>query len=744
MITKLACKRQSSIILTCKLLIACTLIFCQLALSKDFHHKNYLFDGQWKFHTTQFGSENYYLPSVDDSNWETIKVPSNWYLQGYEHSGVAWYRQNFSLPKSFKKHYIQLVFEGVDYTTDVWINGQYIGHHQGYFQSFSFDISDYVIAGQDNLIAIKVNSPEEKSHAWSLHKELIKGIFSHHDTRPGGAWSLRGQEKNTGGIWAPVYLKVSKQSAITRHKLNSRVNLNAREASVSTQLSINSHRDYEPHLEITVKPLDSLDNHKRTFKKDIQLEKGLNHLDFEFQLNNIKLWWPYELGQANLYQVDIKLFNRKNLLDSISETIGFRTIKRDSKSGQWFINGKRLFLRGTNYIATQWLSEFNAERYAYDIQLMKQANINAVRVHAHILSKEFYQQADKQGLLVWQDFPLQWGYSEAEQFSNEAIRQTQDMVDQLYHYSSIFTWSMQNEPPFDADWMTYKYPNYQEEQNRQLNHRLFEYAKQADQSRYVHAFSATSEHPWLGWYAGHWKDYGKPTPYNLITEFGAQALPEIDSLRRFLSEDELWPDTEQEWQKWDYHNFQKRETFDNAKIKKGKNIHEFINNSQQYQAKLTQYAAEAYRRQKYQPVAGIFQFMFTENWPSINWGIIDYWRKPKPGYYALKKAYQPVLPSIEARKDKYKQKESVYLNLWIINDLHQSFPQSTIEYTLRHNGKIVEQSKLTHDISADSAVKFYEWQKRRLSVGEYEFQIRIEQSNRQTLGLNAYTFSVTP
>src|SRR6185369_5332441 len=61
----------------------------------------------------------------------------------------------------------------------------------------------------DNVLVVRVNSPNETPEAWSLHKQLIKGVLNHHDTRPGGAWSTRGQEQNTGGIWGAVTLNLS-------------------------------------------------------------------------------------------------------------------------------------------------------------------------------------------------------------------------------------------------------------------------------------------------------------------------------------------------------------------------------------------------------------------------------------------------------------------------------------------------------------------------------------------------------
>ena len=71
-------------------------------------------------------------------------------------------------------------------------------------------------------------------------------------------------------------------------------------------------------------------------------------------------------------------------------------------------------------------------------------------------------------MLVWQDFPLQWGYDDSPEFANEAVRQAKAMLTVLHHHPSIFAWSGHNEPPWNAPWMKYKYPDYKPQQNRYL------------------------------------------------------------------------------------------------------------------------------------------------------------------------------------------------------------------------------------------------------------------------------------
>ena len=147
--------------------------------------------GIWKFKQGDLQAANFYSAEISDHLWKNIKVPANWYLEGFDINGVAWYRKHFKISDQFAEKRITLKFGGVDYTADVWLNGQYIGFHEGYFQPFSFDVTEAIHFDKENLLAVKVNSPlEHHAEDWSLHKRQVKGIFGHHDTRPGGAWRI--------------------------------------------------------------------------------------------------------------------------------------------------------------------------------------------------------------------------------------------------------------------------------------------------------------------------------------------------------------------------------------------------------------------------------------------------------------------------------------------------------------------------------------------------------------------------
>jgi beta-mannosidase len=680
------------------------------------------------------------LQSSSTKNWDHIQVPSNWYLEGKNIYGKAWYRKSFTLNKKDASRYIRIHFQGVDYAADVWINGQYLGHHEGYFQPFDFDASKHVKKG-NNILTVLVDSPLENPEAWSLKKRLIKGIFSHHDTRPGGAWSANGQEKNTGGIWAPVYLNFSDKIALKNLEIVPKKNESNWDVSALLALSSKFSNNTGVLIEGTISPQNFVGTPLK-FKEIKKISRGDSIVTFTMPVTAPTLWWPREYGKPNLYKMNISMKQSGKLLDQKEVTFGFREISVDPKTQEWKINGHRLFIRGTNYISSQWLSEMTHQRYAQDLDLMQQANINAVRVHAHIEAEGFYQLCDQKGMLVFQDFPLQWGYSDEQVFIDEARSQVKDMVHSLNNHPAIVDWSLHNEPPWDAGWMKYKYADYDPNQNRVLDELLYRDVKEIEPIRNVRKQSATYEHAWMGWYFGDWKDFNKPAKEAWISEFGAQALPHYDSLRKMLNSDELWPDSDSKWAKWSYHNFQKHETFDIAKVQQGKNIDELIENTQAYQTKLIKLAAESYRRQRYSPVTGIFQFMFVEDWPSINWGIVDYWRNTKPAYAALTEAYQPVLPSIEWTKESYVAGDRAVLGLWIINDLWRNYLNATYKVDLLKDGELISTSSHTINIKEDSSQRLDDFNVTLLFAGDYTLQTSVLSSSGELIAKNHYSFKV--
>ncbi|RRZ92238.1 glycoside hydrolase family 2 protein [Erwinia sp. 198] len=649
-----------------------------------------------------------------DKNWRQLRVPANWYSAGWDHQGALWYRTEFSVPTLPAGRLATLEFDGVDYYADVWFNGHQRLRHEGYFQRFAVDVTRDM--RRYNKLAVRVDSPfEDPKTNWPLRKNLMKGVLNQHDSRPGGAWSPQGQDANSGGVWAPVRLRLSRDVAIDNLILRPDWSQGLAHPQLRAEIVYRAPAGKTAELVLAARP-DNFSGKNFQLRQSVTLQATGNasqRVSLLLPMPEARLWWPIGYGKPHLYQVSATLRDAAGVLDRRSSRTGLRQVVEQPDNRGWLVNGQRVFIRGTNYIGSPWLSTMTKQRYHRDFDLVKKMNANAIRVHGHVAGRPLYQAADEQGIMIWQDVPLQWGYNDSKEFADNAVRQTQEMMEQFGNAPSVVVWGGQNEPPFDSPWMEKRFPDWHKELNRNLMQRVADTLAK-DDTRIVHPFSAVEEHYWAGWYFGTLDKLLEPAKTATITEFGAQALPKFSTFKTIIPRRDWWPATTQpgdpKWTSWKYHNFQPIQTFKNAGLSRGNSIPDFIANTQQYQAQLVAIAAESYRRQRFQPVTALFQFMFVETWPSINWGIVDYLRHPKAGYFALQRAYQPLLPSIDPVTTQWKQGQAGKVNLWVINDLPTSHSGSQLVWQIRQGRNVLAEGKKAVEIEPDSGIKVVELQ----------------------------------
>ncbi|OAN13798.1 beta-mannosidase [Photobacterium jeanii] len=629
-----------------------------------------------------------------------VNVPNNWFLEGIDHAGTGIYSRQLALNNKPSQSRYWLQFSAVDYEAKVSLNNQDVISHLGYFSPFTAEVTSLISEGA-NQLQVWVNSPDDPKDAdWSLYKNQIKGVLNHHDTRPGGAWSDDGQDRNSGGIWGDVNLRQTGPIAVQHLAAIPHVELAATtQSSVSERTSALTSADVrfqldnlaqqEAELRYTLwrEGLDSQTEPTESYQQTVQLSQGKQTIYWQLPEKERLLWWPWDWGEPNLYRIQLEVLINDKVSDTYQASIGFRDFAFNEDKGEFYVNGLPYFIRGTNYIGSQWLAEMTAGDYQNDLNLMRQANINSVRVHAHVAGEDFYHQADKAGILVWQDFPLQWGYSDSDTFRQQAVEQTKAMTDMLANHASIAFWCGHNEPPWDADWMKYKYPSYQSAQNKQLTQAVYQTLLAANDKRIVREASYTKEHPWLGWYSGKYQDYKTAQFTPIVSEFGAQAMPSLAMIEAILSDVGItpneWPLSKKALATLSYHNYQPHETLMIAKVPQGESLSQFHQNTQEYQRVVTKYAAEHLRLNKGQGVAAIYQFMFVDSWPAITWSVIDVNRQTKPAYEALKQAYQPLLAVIE--RDVTQADGQV--SITIINDSLQSYSKAKLWIKNQYDNK---------------------------------------------------------
>ncbi|MHA1249419.1 MAG: glycoside hydrolase family 2 protein [Candidatus Helarchaeota archaeon] len=700
-------------------------------------------NGDWKYKIdeTNIGiKDQYWKTSLDDSNWHKMKIPSNWYLNGLDYNGVVWYRYEFDLDYS-NTDKVLLKFIAVDYHAKIWLNDNYLGEHEGYFGSFEFEISRY-IKKTKNLLAVRCCAPYDPG--FPFKKKLFKGGLVHWDLRPGTV-SIKGQDKGSGGIWQPVIIKIFQKVKIENLLISPIFQDKFSYIQLDFELFNFENNDLNILIRCTISPFN-FSGETEVFEWSTLVSPKRCLFNFKIQLQDPKFWWTWDLGNPNLYTLKLELFHKNKLINSTESKFGIRNLveKKDS----WYLNNVPIFLRGSNYFSSCWLSEMDSNKFEKDINLIKQANMNILRVGYHVEPQIFYDICDEHGILIWQDFPMLWDYDIKR--TKEACIQMKELVIQYYNHPSIAIFCCHCEP-LGLD-------------QKVLDKSLQNVIKYFDKSnRKIFLSAKHSDHPFVGWYYS--------TYYNFLTlpggknpnEFGAQSLPSLNSkFWEVIPPEAKWPYNKI----WDYYDFQRFITLYIAEILKnhkgGINFQDFIKYSQEYQAKLLKFGIEAFRRGKGK-IHGCILFTFNDAWPSITWSIVDYYRNPKLAYYSVQKAFQPLLCSIELPtppvpdlpnihaivlnlrelfiaplkalfwNENFTRNSMMKLNLWIINDFNREIKDAFLKVEILNKEKLLKLYKFKLNIPASSKIFIkkieYKFDK-HAKLGQYNIRATIHDSEK--------------
>tara|TARA_R110002167_G_scaffold73727_1_gene206471 strand:- start:4421 stop:7228 length:2808 start_codon:yes stop_codon:yes gene_type:complete len=338
---------------------------------------------------------DFYCTDGQNSNkWDKIEVPSNWELQGFGtyNYGHDWkskdkklglehglYQYTFDVALDWKGNTVNIVFDGSMTDTKVKINGVSAGTtHQGGFTRFKYDIAKLLKYGQANLLEVDVAKQSENESINRAERQADFWIF--------------------GGIYRPVFLEILPKTHMSRTAVNAKA-----DGSLHTLIAINN-----PKSNYTVTAyLYDLEGNKMDQKTLGNLEKGISERYFSTKFNNIESWHP---ERPTLYDLKFELKRGNTVVHEVTERIGFRTVELRKHDG-FYVNGEKVIFKGVNRHSF-WpetgrsLSEKN---HLEDIGLMKEMNMNAVRMSHYVPDKRFLELCDSLGIFVldeitgWQD-----------------------------------------------------------------------------------------------------------------------------------------------------------------------------------------------------------------------------------------------------------------------------------------------------------------------------------------------------
>ncbi len=376
--------------------------------------------GTDKDHTVDWG---FFIDSgMNSGKWTTIPVPSNWELQGFgtynygvripeRSKETAQYKYRFDVPADWKKKVVNIVFEGVMTDTEVKINGKLAGPvHQGSFYRFKFDISDLINFGKENLLEVKVKNHSDNESVNSAERHADYWIF--------------------GGIFRPVYLEALPKAHIEWMAIDARAD-GSFSLNVYTK-NVNS----STRVKAQIKKLDGTVAGDGFFSS-VDKQSGMAKL--RYKVKDPLLWSP---EFPHLYEVDIILKTGNVNLHRIAGKFGFRTVELKPHDG-FYVNGQKIRFKGVNRHSF-WPESgrcLSKELSIKDVNLMKDMNMNAVRMSHYPPDEHFLDVCDSLGLFVLDELAGWQTYYDAE-IGHKLVK---EMVTRDVNHPSIVIWDNGNE-----------------------------------------------------------------------------------------------------------------------------------------------------------------------------------------------------------------------------------------------------------------------------------------------------------
>lgn len=336
-----------------------------------------------------------------------------------------WYRHTFEVPENWGDQRVLLHFGAVDWESTVFINGTEVGNHKGGYDSFSYDITDHLKDGSNELV-VKVFDPTDDGN--QPRGKQVKN--------PRGIWYTP-----VTGIWQTVWLEPVPQNHITDLRLTPNVDNEELDIKVEGKNAGN----------LTVRVIGYAGD------KKIGTAEGQVGSHFSLAVPDPQLWSP---DNPYLYDLEVQLLSNGEIIDKVESYFGMREveIKKDKEGrAKIYLNDKFVFQLGPldqGYWPDGLYTAPTDEALRYDLEMTKRLGFNMNRKHVKIEPDRWYYWADKLGVLVWQDMVT--GSNATPKSKKQYEHELKQMVDEFYNYPSIVNWVIFNEGwgQFDTERIT--------------------------------------------------------------------------------------------------------------------------------------------------------------------------------------------------------------------------------------------------------------------------------------------------
>lgn len=700
------------------------------------------------------GESKWFFKAADDSVWHKAIVPGTVHTDllrnqlipdpfyADNEKNLQWienkkwvYETRFLLSENdLKFGQIELIFEGLDTYSKVYVNNQLVLESNNMFRKWTVDVKKMSHSGENFLRvefepAVEKAKLEENKLVYKLpgNEYVFVRKAAYHF---GWDWAPR---LISCGIWKNVNLEFRNNFQVNNFQVIQQ-KLTENDAEIVLKI------DYQNFSDQKVRIQAKLEENNQS--KEFLLPKGDTSFLLKFNIAQPKLWWCNGLGKANLYHFEVLAFENEHIVFKKNQSFGLRTIeliqKPDSVGSSFYfsLNKKKVFAKGANFVPMHvFLSELKTQDYQKIIDKALDANFNMLRVWGGgIYENEiFYDLCDKNGIMVWQDFMFACAmYPGNEAFLNNVKQEIEEQVIRLRNHPSIVLWCGNNE--IDEGWHNWgwqKQLNYSKTDSakiytdyQKLFHELIPNVLQAeDKSRPYHPSSPSTGwgrkesllkgdvHYWGVWWGKQPFEMYKEKVGRFVSEYGFQGIPSPEHFFEFI------PNNQMNFSSPAFKNHQKHPTgfetiqqYMERDFKIPTTTENYAYLSQLLQARGMEIAIEAHRKAKPYCMGSLY-WQLNDCWPSVSWSSIDFYNNPKAVHYSVKKAFKTYLISVEKKSD--------YLNFFLISDDQNAQKGIFTREVFQLNGTLIYKDSVSVNIEADTvklitrfSPKIYEnWEK---------------------------------
>lgn len=602
-----------------------------------------------------------------------------------------WYRTTFSVPAGDKGRHFQLIFKGINYRADVWLNGQLIADSSrmvGMFEEFYLDVDMAIRAGEENALAVKIYpldypglpaEPQLKAMDDFFENGGPTGDIGKNVTMLcsiGWDWIPEVRDRNIG-IWQPVYLRTTGQVIIAHPRVITALP-DTGVAKLSLDLDLNNFTQAprKGRLTVTISP-ENFSGATFTFSKDLTAMATSSATKVYLSADDIPaltihhphLWWPNGYGNPDLYRIRLRFTDQSGVSDDTSFVFGIRTVSSSTTMvkgyvrREFYVNGRRIHLVGGAWVPDMMLNR-DRQRYDYELRLCRNGNVNLVRIWGGGLGEtdDFYELADRYGLLVWQDFWItgdtNGGFKGSADWplqSSVFINNVISTILRIRNHPSLLVWTGGNEG----------------HARKELYDAMRDNVANLDGTRpFIPCSSGFSKAPadWKGsWpdnklsgvYSGGPYSWQDEKNYFLFVdegkgwvfkdETGIPSQPPYNTLPKIIPD--LSPDSSLPYplnNTWGYHDActgnGRYDTYYKAMVDRygaPQSIRDFSEKMQLINADGYRAIFEA-AGHKLRETGGVMLWKLNAAFPSVAWQVYDWYLEPNAGYYFMQRACEPV------------------------------------------------------------------------------------------------------